>query len=100
MARTVRQLVAALAFGCSLGLCAGVARAELAARVVDASDVGPRWRAPDGGQLFGVLVRSQDAAAAAFGRTVDFREPPRPAPQNVGFERSGKRRAGAEFGAK
>jgi hypothetical protein len=70
---------------------------QLAASLVDQADVVARQRPADGVQFVGMLVREQCATAAAFGHAVVLDEAARPAREDVGLQRGGKRRAGAEL---
>ena len=72
---------------------------QLAPLLVDQPDVVARGRLADRVQLVRVLVRVEDAGAAAFGHAVELDQAAGPALQHVGLERGGERRAGAELHA-
>ncbi len=78
---------------------AGRAARQLAAGLVDEADVVALGGLADGVQLVRMLVRGEDAGAAALGHAVELDQAAGPARDDVGLERGGERRAGAELHA-
>ena len=70
---------------------------QLVAFIVNHTNVMPLSRTADRVQFIRVLVRSQNAGAAAFGHAVGVDQPAGPARQDFGFQCGTERRAGAHL---